>query len=133
PTSPHVKGGALGENGIIEGANPGTVLLDMGSIARLARREISDALKAKGVAMLDAPVSGGEPKAIAGTLSVMVGGDKAIFDKYYDLMKAMAGSVVHSGDIRAGHVTTLAHQVIVSVNNAPTSDGRTSAPKAAVP
>ncbi len=67
-----------------------TVLIDMSSIAPLASREISEALKAKGIDMLDAPVSGGEPKAIDGTLSVMVGGDKAIFDKYYDLMKAMA-------------------------------------------
>ncbi|EKD5887575.1 NAD-binding protein [Escherichia coli] len=94
PNSPHVKEVALGENGIIEGAKPGTVLIDMSSIAPLASREISEALKAKGIDMLDAPVSGGEPKAIDGTLSVMVGGDKAIFDKYYDLMKAMAGSTV---------------------------------------
>ncbi|MBN0904041.1 2-hydroxy-3-oxopropionate reductase, partial [Pseudomonas aeruginosa] len=99
PNSPHVKEVALGENGIIEGAKPGTVVIDMSSIAPLASREISEALKAKGIDMLDAPVSGGEPKAIDGTLSVMVGGDKAIFDKYYDLMKAMAGSVVHTGDI----------------------------------
>lgn len=97
PNSPHVKEVALGENGIIEGAKPCTVLIDMSSIAPLASREISEALKAKGIDMLDAPVSGGEPKAIDGTLSVMVGGDKAIFDKYYDLMKAMAGSVVHTG------------------------------------
>lgn len=76
PNSPHVKEVALGENGIIEGAKPGTVLIDMSSIAPLASREISDALKAKGVEMLDAPVSGGEPKAIDGTLSVMVGAIK---------------------------------------------------------
>ena len=114
PNSPHVKEVALGENGIIEGAKPGTVVIDMSSIAPLASREISEALKAKGIDMLDAPVSGGEPKAIDGTLSVMVGGDKAIFDKYYDLMKAMAGSVVHTGDIGAGNVTKLANQVIVA-------------------
>ncbi len=92
---------ALGENGIIEGAKPGTVLIHMSSIAPLASREISEALKAKGIDMLDAPVSGGEPKAIDGTLSVMVGGDKAIFE-HDDLMKAMAGSVVHTGEIGAG-------------------------------
>lgn len=109
PNSPHVKEVALGEGGIIEGAKPGTVLIDMSSIAPLASREISEALKAKGVDMLDAPVSGGEPKAIDGTLSVMVGGDKAIFDKYYDLLKAMAGSVVHTGEIGAGNVTKLAN------------------------
>src|SRR5690606_29956637 len=103
PNSPHVKEVALGENGLIEGAKPGLVLIDMSSIAPLASREISDALKAKGVEMLDAPVSGGEPKAIDGTLSVMVGGDKGTFDKYYDLLKSMAGSVVHTGDIGAGN------------------------------
>ena len=86
PNSPHVKDVALGEGGIIEGAKPGTVLIDMSSIAPLASREISEGLKAKGIDMLDAPVSGGEPKAIDGTLSVMVGGDKALFDKYYDLL-----------------------------------------------
>lgn len=76
--------------------------------------------------MLDAPVSGGEPKAIDGTLSVMVGGDKAIFDKYYDLMKAMAGSVVHTGDIGAGNVTKLANCVIVALNIAAMSEALTA-------
>ncbi|HGY1244124.1 TPA: 2-hydroxy-3-oxopropionate reductase [Citrobacter freundii] len=129
PNSPHVKEVALGDGGIIEGAKPGTVLIDMSSIAPLASREISDALKAKGV---DAPVSGGEPKAIDGTLSVMVGGDKAIFDKYYDLLKAMAGSVVHTGDIGAGNVTKLANQVIVALNIAAMSEALTLATKAGV-
>ncbi len=132
PNSPHVKEVALGENGIIEGAKPGTVVIDMSSIAPLASREISEALRAKGVEMLDAPVSGGEPKAIDGTLSVMVGGDKAIFDKYYDLMKAMAGSVVHTGDIGAGNVTKLANQVIVALNIAAMSEALTLATKAGV-
>ena len=104
----------------------------MSSIAPLASREISDALKAKGIDMLDAPVSGGEPKAIDGTLSVMVGGDKAIFDKYYDLLKAMAGSVVHTGDIGAGNVTKLANQVIVALNIAAMSEALTLATKAGV-
>ncbi|ENA3602443.1 2-hydroxy-3-oxopropionate reductase [Escherichia coli] len=116
PNSPHVKEVALGENGIIEGAKPGTVLIDMSSIAPLASREISEALKAKGIDMLDAPV----------------GGDKAIFDKYYDLMKAMAGSVVHTGEIGAGNVTKLANQVIVALNIAAMSEALTLATKAGV-
>ena len=132
PNSPHVKEVALGENGIIDGAKPGLVVIDMSSIAPLASREISEALNAKGVDMLDAPVSGGEPKAIDGTLSVMVGGDKAVFDKYYDLMKAMAGSVVHTGDIGAGNVTKLANQVIVALNIAAMSEALTLATKAGV-
>lgn len=117
PNSPHVKEVALGENGIIDGAKPGLVLIDMSSIAPLASREISEALKAKGVDMLDAPVSGG---------------DKAIFDKFYDLMKAMAGSVVHTGEIGAGNVTKLANQVIVALNIAAMSEALTLATKAGV-
>lgn len=132
PNSPHVKEVALGENGIIEGAKPGTIFIDMSSIAPLASREISQALAAKNIHMLDAPVSGGEPKAIDGTLSVMVGGDKKIFDRCYDLMKTMAGSVVHTGDIGAGNVTKLANQVIVALNIAAMSEALVLATKAGV-
>lgn len=132
PNSPEVKAVVLGENGVIEGAKPGSVLIDMSSISPLASREIHDALKQKGIDMLDAPVSGGEPKAIDGTLSVMVGGDKAIFDKHAALLKAMAGSVVHTGDIGAGNVTKLANQIIVAVNIAAMSEALTLATKAGV-
>ena len=132
PNSPHVKEVALGENGIIDGAKAGAVLIDMSSITPLASREIHQALAEKGIKMLDAPVSGGEPKAIDGTLSVMVGGDKAVFDAHYDLMKAMAGSVVHTGDIGAGNVTKLANQVIVALNIAAMSEALTLATKAGV-
>jgi len=132
PNSPHVKEALLGEGGVIEGAKAGTIVIDMSSIAPLASREIHEALAKKGVALLDAPVSGGEPKAIDGTLSVMVGGDKELFDKCYDIMKAMAGSVVHTGDIGAGNVTKLANQVIVALNIAAMSEALTLATKAGV-
>lgn len=132
PNSPHVKEVVLGENGVIEGAKPGSVLIDMSSIAPLVSREISEALALKQVAMLDAPVSGGEPKAIDGTLSVMVGGDKAVFDSCFEVMKAMGGSVVHTGDIGAGNVTKLANQVIVALNIAAMSEALVLATKAGV-
>ena len=132
PNSPQVKEVVLGENGIIEGAHAGLVVIDMSSIAPLASREISQALAAKQVAMLDAPVSGGEPKAIDGTLSVMVGGDKAVFERCYELMKTMAASVVHTGDIGAGNVTKLANQVIVALNIAAMSEALVLATKAGV-
>ena len=132
PNSPHVKEVVLGENGVVEGAKTGTTLIDMSSIAPLASREIHDELAKKGLNMLDAPVSGGEPKAIDGALSVMVGGNKAIFDKHYDLMKAMAGSVVYTGDIGAGNVTKLANQVIVALNIAAMSEALVLATKAGV-
>lgn len=132
PNSPHVKAAVLGENGVIEGAKAGAVVIDMSSIAPLASREIYEALAQKGIEMLDAPVSGGEPKAIDGTLSVMVGGKKAIFDQYFDVMKAMAGSVVYTGDIGAGNVTKLANQVIVALNIAAMSEALVLATKAGV-
>ena len=132
PNSPHVKTVVLGQNGVIEGANKNTIIVDMSSIAPLASREIAAEVAKKGVAMLDAPVSGGEPKAIDGTLSVMVGGDKAVFDKCYDVLKAMAGSVVHTGDIGAGNVTKLANQVVVALNIAALSEAMSLATKAGV-
>ncbi|WP_380183922.1 2-hydroxy-3-oxopropionate reductase [Kalamiella sp. sgz302252] len=132
PNSPHVKEVLLGEGGVIEGAKAGTIVIDMSSIAPLASREIHEELAKKGIALLDAPVSGGEPKAIDGTLSVMVGGDKELFDKCYDIMKAMAGSVVHTGEIGAGNVTKLANQVIVALNIAAMSEALALATKAGV-
>ncbi len=132
PNSPHVKTVVLGEGGIIEGAKVGAVVIDMSSIAPLASREISAALEQKGVDMLDAPVSGGEPKAIDGTLSVMVGGKKEVFDKYYDVMKAMAGSVVYVGDIGAGNTAKLCNQIVVAINIAAVSEAFILAKKAGV-
>ncbi|AAU37299.1 MULTISPECIES: 2-hydroxy-3-oxopropionate reductase [Basfia] len=132
PNSPHVKTVVSGENGLIEAQNTNYVFIDMSSIAPLASREIYAELEKKGIDMLDAPVSGGEPKAIDGTLSVMVGGKKDVFDKYYDVMKAMAGSVVYTGDIGAGNVTKLANQVIVALNIAAMSEAFMLATKAGV-
>lgn len=132
PNSPQVKELALGENGIIEGAKPGTILVDMSSIAPLVSREIAAKLADKGIEMLDAPVSGGEPKAIEGTLSVMVGGKKEVFDTCYPVMKAMAGSVVLTGHIGAGNVTKLANQVVVALNIAAMSEALVLAAKAGV-
>jgi len=130
PNSPQVKDVALGENGIIEGAHEGLVLIDMSSIDPVESRKISAALAEKGVGMLDAPVSGGEPKAIDGTLSVMVGGEKEVFDTYYELMKAMAGSVTYVGSIGSGNVAKLANQIIVACNIAAMSEALSFAKKA---
>ena len=132
PNSPHVKQVVLGENGIIEGAKPGTVVIDMSSIAPLASKEVYGELEKIGVDLLDAPVSGGEPKAIDGTISVMVGGKKEIFDKCYDLMMTMAGSVVYTGSIGAGNTTKLANQIIVALNIAAMSEALVLATKAGV-
>lgn len=132
PNSPHVRQVILGPNGVLEGVQPGAIVVDMSSIAPLASREIAARLAEKGVEMLDAPVSGGEPKAVDGTLSVMVGGKKEIFDKCYPILKAMAGSVVLTGDVGAGNVTKLANQVIVALNIAAMSEALVLATKAGV-
>lgn len=132
PNSPQVLEICLGENGIIEGAREGQVVIDMSSIDPLKSREVSEGLAAKGVDFLDAPVSGGEPKAIDGTISVMVGGKKEVFYENYDVMKAMAGSVVYVGEVGAGNITKLANQVIVALNIAAMSEAFTLATKAGV-
>jgi 2-hydroxy-3-oxopropionate reductase len=132
PNSPHVKEVVLGQDGILEGARKGTTFIDMSSIAPLVSRELAAKLAERGVEMLDAPVSGGEPKAIDGTMSVMVGGKQEVFDKCYSVMKAMAGSVVRTGEIGAGNVTKLANQVIVALNIAAMSEALVLASKAGV-
>jgi 2-hydroxy-3-oxopropionate reductase len=132
PNSPEVKEVALGKNGLIEGVSEGSVLIDMSSIAPLASKEISAELAKKGVEMLDAPVSGGEPKAIEGTIAVMVGGKKDVFDANYDIMMAMAASVVYVGEIGAGNTAKLCNQVVVALNIAAVSEALVLAKKAGV-
>lgn len=132
PNSPEVKEVALGKNGLIEGATGGSVLIDMSSIAPLSSREIAETLSKNGVEMLDAPVSGGEPKAIEGTIAVMVGGKKEVFDANYELMMAMAGSVVYVGEIGAGNIAKLCNQVVVALNIAAVSEALVLAQKAGV-
>ena len=132
PNSPQVKTVVLGANGVIEGARPSTLVVDMSSIAPAASQEICAAAQAKGVVMLDAPVSGGEPKAIDGTLAIMVGGDAKDFDSVKPVLEKMGSSVVHVGDIGAGNVTKLANQVVVALNIAALSEAMTLATKAGV-
>ena len=132
PNSPQVQEVAVGENGIIEGARPGSVLIDMSSIAPLVSRELACKLAGRGIEMLDAPVSGGEPKAVEGTLAVMVGGKQEVFDRCFPVMKAMAASVVRVGEIGAGNVAKLANQVIVALNLAAMSEALVLARKAGV-
>lgn len=130
PNSPHVRAAVLGENGVAEGAKPGTVVIDMSSIDPTESKAIGAELKKCGIDMLDAPVSGGEPKAIDGTLSVMVGGKKELFDQYYDMLMVMAGSVVYVGELGSGNVAKLANQIVVAVNIAAVSEALTFAKKA---
>ncbi len=132
PNSPHVKEAILGKAGVIDGAKAGAIVVDMSSIAPAASQEIGAALKARGVTMLDAPVSGGEPKAIDGTLAIMVGGDAAAFETVKPILEKMGSSVVLAGEIGAGNVTKLANQIIVALNIAAVSEAFVLATKAGV-
>ena len=129
PNSPQVREVCLGVNGIAESASEGTVVIDMSSIDPVESKAIGAELNKKGIELMDAPVSGGEPKAIDGTISVMVGGTKENFDKFYDLLMAMAGSVVYVGALGSGNVAKLANQVIVALNIAAVSEAMTLAVK----
>ena len=132
PNSPNVREAVLGTDGVIEGAKPGTILVDMSSIAPGAVQEICAAVKEKGIVMIDAPVSGGEPKAIEGTLAIMVGGDEKAFETARPILEKMGSSVVRVGDIGAGNVTKLANQIIVALNIAAVSEAFVLATKAGV-
>lgn len=132
PNSPHVKAAALGPGGIIEGARAGMILVDMSSIAPGAAQEVAARLAEKGVEMLDAPVSGGEPKAIEGTLSIMVGGKETLFERCKDMLSKMGASVVLCGEIGAGNMTKLANQIIVALNIAAMSEALVLGAKAGV-
>jgi len=132
PNSPEVKEVALGSGGVIEGGRPGSILIDMSSIAPLAAIEVHDKLKEKGIAMLDAPVSGGEPKAIEGTLAIMVGGEQAVFDSVKEILLIMGSSAVLVGGIGSGNTTKLANQIIVALNIAAMSEAMVLATRANV-
>lgn len=132
PNSPHVKQVVLGENGVIEGAQAGSILVDMSSISPIVSREIAAELAKKQVAMLDAPVSGGEPKAIDGTLAIMVGGSADAFGKVEEILKVMGGSVTLVGEIGSGNITKLANQIMVASNIAGMAEALVLATKANV-
>jgi 2-hydroxy-3-oxopropionate reductase len=114
--SPQSTTVSLGENGIIEGASNGQLVVDMSSIAPLVSQKIGEELADAGIDFLDAPVSGGEPGAIAGTLAIMVGGTQAAFDRAAPIFEATGASAVLCGDVGAGGFTKLANQICVAAN-----------------
>jgi 2-hydroxy-3-oxopropionate reductase len=132
PNSPHVKEAVLGKYGVLEGAKAGMILVDMSSIAPMVSKEVAAEVQKKGVEMLDAPVSGGEPKAKDGTLSIMVGGKKEVFEQVEEILKFMGSSAVLVGNIGSGNITKLANQIIVALNIAAMSEAMVLATKAGV-
>jgi 2-hydroxy-3-oxopropionate reductase len=130
PDGPEVEQAVLGPNGVIEGVRKGSTVVDMSSISPMVAQKVGAALEAKGVDFLDAPVSGGEPKAIDGTLAIMVGGKKDVFDRMEPILKTMGATVTLTGKVGAGNVTKLANQIIVALNIAAMSEALALATKA---
>ena len=116
PDSADSEDAILGDDGVLQGAREGSTIIDMSSIAPLVSQKIAGEAANKNVEMLDAPVSGGEPAAIAGTLAIMVGGKQDVFDRYLPVLDVMGRSVVRVGDVGAGNFVKLANQIIVAAN-----------------
>jgi len=132
PASHHVEQVVLGENGLLQTATAGTILIDMSSISPVASVEIANQAALRDVEMLDAPVSGGEPKAIDGTLSIMVGGKETVFETVKPLLEVVGASVTLVGKNGSGVTAKLANQIIVNLNIAAMSEALTLAAKAGI-
>jgi len=130
PNGPIVRSLLKGEDGILAGVKPGTVIADMSSVTPVESQEFAGLAKEKGCEFLDAPVSGGEPGAVAGTLAIMVGGEQSTLDKAHDVFAAMGSSITLVGPNGSGSVTKLANQVIVNLNIAAVSEAMILATKA---
>lgn len=112
--TPDVEAVVLGHHGLIEGVRPGAVVVDMSTISPSATRAMAARLRERGAELLDAPVSGGEQGAIAGTLSIMVGGAKEAFDRVRPVLEAVGKNIVHCGESGAGQVTKACNQVVIA-------------------
>jgi 2-hydroxy-3-oxopropionate reductase len=130
--SPEVELVILGRAGVIEGVKPGNIVVDMSSISPIVTQRIAAALANKNVAMLDAPVSGGEVAAIQATLSIMVGGDDAVFNEVKPVLEKMGKSVVRVGSVGAGGFTKLSNQIIVAAALQAISEALVLAQKAGI-
>ncbi len=132
PDSADSERAILGPGGVLEGARPGAIIIDMSSIAPSMSQKIAAECSKKSVEFLDAPVSGGEPGAINAALAIMVGGKQEVFDQCSDLLKIMGSNVVLTGDVGAGNITKLANQIIVAANIEALSEALVLSQKAGV-
>jgi 2-hydroxy-3-oxopropionate reductase len=116
PDSPDVESVALASNGIIAGAKAGTIYIDMSSIAPASAMKVAEALNEKGMRCLDAPVSGGQVGAQKATLSIMVGGEKDLFDEMLPIFQVMGKTITHCGINGAGQIVKACNQIQVALN-----------------
>ncbi|MDY3006687.1 2-hydroxy-3-oxopropionate reductase [Anaerococcus porci] len=132
PNSPNCEQALFGEGGLAEGLSEGKIIVDMSSINPVESQKFAKRLDEIGVKYIDAPVSGGEPKAIDGTLAVMLGGDMATYEKVKPIIEKMASSIVRVGEVGAGNTTKLANQIVVALNIAAVSEAFILSKKAGV-
>ncbi len=130
PDGPDVEAAVLGPGGVLEGVRPGALVVDMSSISPLAAQKIAAVCAAHGVEFVDAPVSGGEPRAIEATLAIMAGGTQQAFDRALPILQKMGSSAILTGPVGAGNVTKLANQIMVACNIAAMSEALVLATKA---
>jgi len=132
PNSPQVEEVICGKNGVLEGIKEGTIIIDMSSISPIVAKKVYQIAKEKGVAFIDAPVSGGEPKAKDGTLSIMAGGDEEVFENVKDLLLTMGASAILIGESGSGNICKLANQIMVALHLASVGEAMVFAEKAGV-
>ncbi|ETT51161.1 MULTISPECIES: 2-hydroxy-3-oxopropionate reductase [unclassified Paenibacillus] len=132
PNSEHVRTVITGEQGVLAGANTGSIIIDMSSISPVVSKELAQLVSKSGLYMLDAPVSGGEPKAIDGTLAIMVGGNEMIFESVKEVLQVVGQDVTRVGDNGSGATAKLANQIIVNLNIAAMSEALVFAAKAGI-
>ena len=132
PTPAICREVCLGNGGIAENAKPGTLVIEMSSLSSMTAKELQTGLAQKGIAFMDAPVSGGEPKALDATLSIMAGASESDYARALPVLKPMAASVIRVGEVGAGCVAKLANQIIVGINIAAVGEALTLAAKAGV-
>ena len=130
PDSPQSEEIIIGENGIIQTAKEGTLVIDMSSINPIVSIKIGEKLRVKGIDFLDAPVSGGEKGAIEGTLAIMAGGEKEVFERAIPIFEILGSSHILIGETGAGNFAKLVNQIIVTINIAAVSEAFTFAKKA---
>jgi 3-hydroxyisobutyrate dehydrogenase len=116
PNSPEVEVAYLGPRGVLEGARPGQIAIDMSTIDPATTRKVGARLEAAGIRMLDAPVSGGVPGAVAGTLTIMVGGDPAVVSQVRSILGVMGKNVVHVGPLGSGEVAKICNNLLAGVS-----------------
>ncbi len=132
PNSPDVEAVVSGSDGVLAGAREGLIIVDMSSIAPATSQRLAALAERQGVAMLDAPVSGGEPKAIDGTLAIMVGGREPAFERVKPLLSILGASVVRIGEAGSGNIAKLANQMMVGLHLAAMSEAMVLARRAGV-